>query len=429
MAVTPARAGLGGLGVRALLFTAFDEVHGHQMRCSDPPDAIGAELFKSVSAFFLTRREARVEGRVVSLLLGEFVLLGAPIVIEHARYDRNIFQYNVCAVISSSLDRAPYKDLAQHLASAFRVLEDDMLFLSSDLPPATPTTPPWTSKVQPLLASIRAQLNASGECFVRVSPTSCVSFRVRVGSQALGPEPKLEDVPVPLVDLQSLASAALGNEMLKDEQGAALTIRLLDPVLVRVMKEIDGVRTVDGVVQESGLDAPCVLLCLRHLRLYRLVDFIDDVQLGKSYRLTPGFHEAFLRKQVKEEVAAYITGGRRDDAALVGVALRLYAKIGDAGYSATLGQFQRDERHDLESNDISLRHFITFGLLHRFVELVEWHPLTARAEDEKRIRKTLTLRKVELKNDGLSEQVVNAHPDIKDFVAQLNSVRGKATNT
>ncbi|CAE8657320.1 unnamed protein product, partial [Polarella glacialis] len=115
------------LGLQALLFCVFDKDEGPMVSCSDPPHAVGRH-FKPLGRYLLP--ETFIKGRVVSVVLDDNVIVGAPVYIEDTNYDRNCFQFNICMVISSSLDPAPHRDIAQHLAMAFHALEVEMRLLS-----------------------------------------------------------------------------------------------------------------------------------------------------------------------------------------------------------------------------------------------------------------------------------------------------------
>eukprot|EP00416_Gambierdiscus_australes_P037378 CAMPEP_0171103110 /NCGR_PEP_ID=MMETSP0766_2-20121228/58741_1 /TAXON_ID=439317 /ORGANISM="Gambierdiscus australes, Strain CAWD 149" /LENGTH=274 /DNA_ID=CAMNT_0011563513 /DNA_START=121 /DNA_END=943 /DNA_ORIENTATION=+ len=182
-----------GLGLRALLYCVFEQEEGPKVFCADPPNAVGQQ-FKPLGRFLLP--ETFVKGRVVSMVLSDNVLLGSPVYIEDTYYDRNCFHFNICMVISSQVDKEPHRELAQHLATAFHALEVELKLLSR---------PEEADHVQSILANLRSQLNTSGECFVRVTDSHCISFRVCCLSPALlSPAPCLSQVPVPLVDLVRL---------------------------------------------------------------------------------------------------------------------------------------------------------------------------------------------------------------------------------
>lgn len=365
-----ATSGQKGLKLRALLYCVFDKEEGPIVCCSDPPNAIDREQGK-LGRYLLP--EIFVKGRVVSLLLDEmdekYIVMGAPVYIEDARYPRNCFQFNICSIISSSIDVEPYRDLAQHLAMAFESLETQAVEMQDKFLSGASNV----ETVRVVLAELRQQLNESGECFVRVTDSQCISFRVWNCSSLHAPEPNVAEVPVPLVDLKNLLLSARRTP----DAGGSLKLPFEpDLALLHLVPYIDGIQTVDELIHVSSLEKEVVVICLQHLVHFGLVAMIDAINLKSRYRLTPEFHRAFDRPEVANEVIQYVTVGRHyfdsEDAsrqAFVGVIHGLYAQID--GWRETLEEFQKNQADELRNRGISLRHFITFGLLRGFLECSE----------------------------------------------------------
>merc|ERR1712046_83908 len=101
----------------------------------------------------------------------------------------------------------------------------------------------------------------------------------------------------------------------------------------------------------------------------------------------------------------YVTAGEREaDANLVQVVQGLYASID--GWRQTLGEFQQANDAELKENDISLRHFITFGLLQGLLERIDSSNQGLTEEEASELEalrsETIPRRKQELKELGLS---------------------------
>jgi len=404
------------LGLRALLYCVFDKEEGPTVCCSDPPHAVGKQ-FKPLGRYLLP--ETFVRGRVVSVVLDDNVILGAPVYIEDTLYDRNCFQFNICAVIGSRLDAEPYREMAQHLASAFHALEVEIKLLSRQQA---------ASRVQCILAALRRQLAASGECFVRVDGSHCISFLVRLSSPVLVAEPGLSEVPVPLVDLEAMLRGSAEHSAAAGAGGQPLAPFEPDLTLVHVAQFVDGASTVREVVQASGLDRDSVLLCLRHLIHFGLVALIQEITLECRYWLTPEFHCAFDRPDTVGEAVRYVTAGEREgDQATVQAVQALYARID--GWNETLGEFRQANAEELQRLGVSLRHFVTFGLLRGFLERVDSSGLALSQEEASELEnlrcETIPQRKQALKASGMTSADVNRDEEVKRMVVRMNELKAK----
>jgi len=416
-----APAPCSGLGLRALLCCIFEKDIGPRVVCSDPPDAVGKQ-FKPLGRYLLPEDIAR--GRVISVVLDDDVVLGAPVYIDDTRYDRNCFQFVICLVIGSREDTEPHRDLAQHLAMSFHALEVEIKLLSRG---------EKVPHVQSILASLRAQLNACEEVYVHVTDSHCIAFQVRHRCPALAARPSLSQVPVPLVDLASLLDLpcwpAGGSRDDAPEElrlpGCSQPPPLPfepDVTLLQMAPLVDGVRSVQDIVQESNMDFNVVLICLQHLLHFELVAVIDAIELESRYSLTPDFHVAFEREEVSAEVVPYVTGGRRETSVeLLNEVQVLYA--GMNGWDQTLGEFQKERERELSALDISLRHFITFGLLKGFLEPLHQALSSEQLRERELLQGIVRETKNRLLDQGLPRVEVNRVPEVKTLVTRMNALK------
>lgn len=407
------------LDLRALLFCVFDKDEGPMVKCSDPPHALGVQFkFKILGRYLLP--ETFVQGRVVSVGVEEDkVIVGAPVYIEDTQYSRNCFQFNICLVASSTADPEPQRDVAQHLAEVFHTLEVDTKLLSS-----ASEVESKVEHIQDILAQVRQQLNATEECFVRVGDSHAVSFKVRRWQPSLPETPLLSSVPVPLVNLDALLPK------MKLEGGRPDEVTLPQPwdsTLLPVASLIDGSRTVQQIC--DLVDKHAVILILRHLLHFGLVSMIDEIRPEGRYRLTPLFHTAFQDATVASDALRYATAGRREagDEAALQALQALYCQLN--GTEQTWDMWQDANAEELERQEISAKHFLTFGLLQGFVEKIDTvvGVLTKNefVELERLRSNVIPQKKQTLRDIGLSSAEVNRHPEIKPLVSRMNLLKGK----
>lgn len=406
--------GCGSLGLHALLCCVFEKNEGPMVHCSDPPQAVGPKV-KQLGRYLLP--ETFCTGRVVSIVLDDHLVLGAPVYIEDTQYDRNCFQFNICMVISSHVDPAPHRDLAQHLAQAFEGLEVDLKLLSK---------PEKCQQVQSILVCLREQLNRAQECFVRITPSHCISFRIRYQSMALTASLGLADVPLPLVNLPALLLQ--GRSESAEDRFFPRGPLAFEPdlTLLHLVPFLDGVRTVRDIVDASRLDEERVFICLRHLLHFGLIAAVDEIRLENRYCLTPKFHSVVEEPGFQAEVVHYVTARRQASSTeLIEAMIGLYATID--GWQQTLGEFQQAHAEEMQKYQISLRHFITFGLLQGLMERVYSYTKALSIFEMQELQKlrshTIPRRKQELKDMGHTS--VNKDPEILQMVARMNELKAK----
>jgi len=86
--------------------------------------------FTSISDLIIPRQEFC--DRLVTVCINHYRIIGHPVCIEHPRYDRNQFIFNLALVLDEDADFSGYKSVVKKLASLFRNLEEQSGFLSKD---------------------------------------------------------------------------------------------------------------------------------------------------------------------------------------------------------------------------------------------------------------------------------------------------------
>ncbi|CAK9083003.1 unnamed protein product [Durusdinium trenchii] len=349
--------------------------------------------------------------------------MGTPIYIEDTSYRRNCFQFNICMVIDGNQHHEPYRDIAQLLAMSFQTLEVETKLLSN---------PREGTSIQAILAQLRQQLNDAEECFVCTDSCHAISFKVRRWTPALT---RIEDetaVPVPLVDLQKL----LDPERRSESQGPDLQQALpfsLDPALAAVLPLIDGVRSVQTIANDSPLRSDYVVMILRHLIHFDLIHLIPSITLDSRYRLTPAYHAVLEDVEKGQEAVQYVTAGQLDGKDLaeedrckvIQRVMALYAFVACEGKQ--LEQFKQEEAEEIAALDISLRHFVTWGLLQGYLERVEDNVGSLNKEQADELFRLRTEhipnRKKQLKEQGLSGKEVNQDDKVQEMVQRMQMLR------
>lgn len=342
--------------LRAILCCEFEKTKGPIVKCSDPPDALASQ-FSLLGRYFIP--EKSLSHKVVSVQLDSYRLLGVPVYIDDAQYERNCFQFCILLVTGQSDDYSPYRDAALHLATAFHTVEVEAKLLSNKQ---------HVEDIKEALKTIRSQLNGpTQECHARVGGGSyCICFKVRPKKMSkIVRDVYPEHVPIPLVDTTKIQRAWQFEP---------------DQSLLRLLPLIDGLRTTRQITELSGLDEARVRTCLRHLLHFGLIEVVDQIHLESRYRLTSKFHIVFESPSFRSEAPFYVTMGRHsfisgsvEEEEFLGLLQRLYADMN--GWSGTVADFKEKHIEEMRENGISLRHFLAFGLLRKILATLHDYPV------------------------------------------------------
>jgi len=93
------------------------------------------------------------------------------------------------------------------------------------------------------------------------------------------------------------------------------------------------------------------------------------------------------------------------------------------GWDQTVGEFQEEHAEELREYRISLRHFVTFGLLRGFLERVDQALSEEEGRELEALRSNTIKRKKELQEQGMKNEQVNKEPNIKALVERMNTLK------
>lgn len=116
--------------------------------------------FSDVSFFVIPRQE--LCGNLLQVCTNGYRILGYPICMKSARYDRNEFIFNFCVVLAEEDDFSTYRSVVQKLADLMHALEEQNGFLSRDFSKS------GEGKVHSLCEMLMEDLNNYCECMIPI---------------------------------------------------------------------------------------------------------------------------------------------------------------------------------------------------------------------------------------------------------------------
>lgn len=116
--------------------------------------------FSDISFFVIPRQE--LCGNLLQVCTNGYRILGYPICMKSAQYDRNEFMFNFCFVLAEEEDFSKYKSIVQKLADLMHGLEEQSCFLSRDFSKS------GEGKVYSLCETLMEDLNSYSECMIPI---------------------------------------------------------------------------------------------------------------------------------------------------------------------------------------------------------------------------------------------------------------------
>ncbi|KAG5985426.1 hypothetical protein E4U55_002347 [Claviceps digitariae] len=221
----------------------------------------------------------------------KYTVLGFPIVIPHAKYQRNEFIFNFGLVLDAKVDPAPYEGVVRYLAATFSEMEKQNEYLSLSEAGVFRGRMADRRPIDSLLEIVKEDLNNYGECMIPVDEANTINMKLF--PQNPDPPPiKGWQVPVAKVKFTDIIDPTW------------------DLTLQAIIDHIDGVNDVRRIAQLCCVPIDIVKVALRHLLYYDTILLIDLFLFESCYAPRPSIHD-FIRNVdgIVDECAGYVSHG------------------------------------------------------------------------------------------------------------------------
>ena len=329
--------------IKAVLYTHFEDVEGYVVSESDPPNVM-IDQFKDIGYHFLPDRG--ICWRLISLVLGEYRIIGVPVHIDDSRYARRAFVFCFCIIVSNSSHQgiSLAKIAAQELAYIFYNLENDTQYLSSKS----------SNLLSDFLQNFRTNLNNPN--ILAVNQHIVNNVYIQFSKPATLPISKRENNEIRPY-FTPVSTCAIPIDAAEWIRHSVITL------IIDACNGINSVADISNILFIDYTELSNVLLSLSNRGLVVIINQAIDGYT--RVRLTQKFHTFFDTLDNRQEAIAYIGGPTdvSDDHTQGDVLVRNYCKLD--GHVSDLSEM---------SAEIN-RHMILFGLIKGFLRCKTMYPV------------------------------------------------------
>ncbi|RMY16869.1 hypothetical protein D0867_06373 [Hortaea werneckii] len=285
-------------------------------------------------------------------------VLGFPISIEDAKYDRNRFTFNVCFVLDEEIDSRPLEQAVRKTAAFFRSLEGDNGLLQAE---ESLEKLKWAGEegypaedvgiVHYLLESLLMDLNGYGETCIRIDDVHILNLRL---TEQRPPPQKVRAWDVPLL-IRSLPSP--------EEWTWDLTLQ-------RIHSYVNGVNHVQRIAELADVELRLVKRAVRELLFYDLVKLLDVYHYRAIYTPTAEFAHFVNSQAMLDECSQYVTTEAGQQQADIETIVDLYRSLSPG---LPLRDFVL--AHETKLKHLDIRRLITYGVIKGFLRRVHKYAL------------------------------------------------------
>ncbi|ORY50867.1 nitrogen permease regulator 2 [Rhizoclosmatium globosum] len=338
--------------IKAIFYSEFHPIQGPVVVYSVPEGSVVSGrpnethkddivIFEHVSEYVIPK--PALCNRLVSLTAtSSRTIIGHPVSIEDAKYERNAFLFNLVFVFDSNDKTQPYEQVVRKMSRILRSLE-----LESGLLSNKDTKPKVFSIMDQLLQDLNTYSNAESISVEFASPINLKLFQSRA------PPATVHDWQVP-VQVYHLAR---------------IVDRLWDMTILRVIPFINGALSVKRISEIADVELGLVRLSIQHLLYYGCVKLVDIFQYSNIYTLKSNNMLTLLENEdLQYEMLAFV---RKDEHNIS----TLFTLLSSLKPGLTVKEWC--EEHDVRSLNIDIRRLFVFGVLNNFLYRVHKYPVTS----------------------------------------------------
>ncbi|KAH7889428.1 nitrogen permease regulator 2-domain-containing protein [Phlebopus sp. FC_14] len=280
-------------------------------------------------------------GRLVRCAIRNYRIIGFPVSLLGAKYERNYFRFNLCFVFERSADLSCYEPVVRKVSRVLTACEEESMFLSS-----TQTSP----AIHAILEQLYEDLNSYSETSIPIDAFNSIELKI---FPFYPNPPHVRDWQVPL---------ALINLSKRMEDNWDLTMK-------KVCTHINGVDHVSRIAQLADCDLELTRQAIAHLLYYQVIMTIDIFQYSNMYTLRKNVQWLADETHVRDECGPYVTKPGKPVPQWPKL-LHLYSRL-KPGKTV----FEWMESHGVHDLGIDVRRFTSFGVIKGFLRRVHRYPV------------------------------------------------------
>ncbi|KAI9091758.1 nitrogen permease regulator 2 [Phlyctochytrium arcticum] len=295
--------------------------------------------FDAISEYIIPKPE--LCNRLVTISTPLYKVMGYPVSIQDAKYERNALLFNLCFVFEQGRETGSYEQVVRKMARVLRSLEVESEFLYN---------PSTKSALLNIMEQLLEDLNSYSECQIPINDANMINIKLF---------PKYRDPP-PVYDYQ-VPVLIVNLEKVMD--------KYWDLTMQRILPHIDGVHSVKKIAEIGDVDPTLVRIAIQHLLYYGVVKMVDIFQFSNVYAIKPSISYLLRSQRLQSECVNFVSrpGVPRPAFAL------LYSLYCALKHGLPVRDWV-DENHIWALN-IDPRRFILYGVIKGFVYRVHKFPV------------------------------------------------------
>ncbi|XP_037274224.1 GATOR1 complex protein NPRL2-like isoform X1 [Rhipicephalus microplus] len=269
--------------IKCIFFCEFHPTAGPKIMYQVPVNYISEETFSAISVYLIPKPE--LQHKLITVNMCEMKVIGYPVGIDSAEYDRNRLMFNLCFVCDAKMRTIQYEPIVRKLANYLTTLEQETNFIRNDAKKC---------QLPEIMSKILHDLNIKRSCSIPINESTTIYLKVTTVHEA----PRLvSDHDVPIFTASRPACTPSQWD---------LTTQQWDITAMQILPFIDGFRHVAKIAVEADVEVSLVKECIRNMLYYGIVQLIPLFLYSAVYATTPEIRTLATDTHVQKECISYV---------------------------------------------------------------------------------------------------------------------------
>ncbi|XP_053678345.1 GATOR complex protein NPRL2 [Anopheles nili] len=329
--------------IRCILLSEFHAIAGSKISCQVPENFVSKEIFDSIRTFIIPKPQ--LQRCIITINTMGHKVIGYPVLINHVRYQRNAFYFNLCFVCHSWARTVQYEAVVKKLSEYLLMMEEETAFLSNA----------GKNCIINLFSCILSDLNNRQVATIIEGDTT---IYLKIGHLKKDP-PVVHDHQVPLL-CYGFESSNLDTWDLTTQQ---------------LLPFVDGVNHVASISAKADVENQLVKSCIQNLVYYGVMQLLPLLKYSNVYMCTRELQKLTRERFLADDCRRYVQlqyAEKVDKLQLPSLfnILQLYSQMTHGVTLRSLCQ-----RLCPRDNNIDERKLVSFGLQHNLIRCINKYPI------------------------------------------------------
>ncbi|KAM7289188.1 GATOR complex protein NPRL2 isoform X1 [Ixodes scapularis] len=269
--------------IKCIFFCEFHPTAGPKITYQVPVNYISEETFSSISVYLIPKPE--LQHKLMTVNMCEMKVIGYPVGIDSAQYDRNRLMFNLCFVCDAKMRTIQYEPIVRKLANYLITLEQETNFILDESK---------KRQLPKIMSEILHDLNIKRSCSIPINDSTTIYLKVTTVHEA---PCEVSDHDVPIFTASRPACTPSQWD---------LTTQQWDITAMQILPYIDGFRHVAKIAIEADVEVSLVKECIRNMLYYGIVQLIPLFLYSAVYTTTPEIRSLASDIALQKECIAYV---------------------------------------------------------------------------------------------------------------------------